>query len=167
MAGQRQKPADQLAFKRGGRGRVLEVVPEEEAVAHQFPVPEGLSPEAEYVWVETMEVAKRSLFPTDFFQARRWIFWVDRWLKEVAALAGEDSVVWGATGMVRNPRYMVIRQIEANIVHAEQVMGLDPRARMRLGITYSQEQSALAKLKEPASERRRPVPLRRLKAGAK
>lgn len=145
MVAERQKRPEDLAYRRGGRGAALEVVGEERRV--EFPMPDGLSAEAQYVWQETMALAEASLMPTDFFQARRWIYWVERWLREARVLALEPSIVEGALGEVRNPRFMVIRQIEGNIVHAEQVMGLDPRARMRLGITYKQEQDALDALK--------------------
>lgn len=146
MAGQRQKPPDQLVFKRGGRGKPLQTVQVTEH-SPDFPVPPGLLPEAEMVWVETMALARAHLLPTDYFQARRWIHWVNRWLQEISTLADEDLVTRGAVSDVMNPRLRAVLLIEREIKHAETVMGLNPQARMRLGITHVEEQTALEKLK--------------------
>ena len=146
MAGQRQKRPDDLVFRRGGRVKPLDVV-DPTVVRVDWPPPEDISPPARSIWRETMKLANSRLLPTDYFQAMRWITWVDKWLEQMSLLANEDAVEDGSTGKVRNPRFMVIRQIEQNVVHAEQAMGLDPRARMRNGITYKQEQDALDELK--------------------
>lgn len=143
----RQKHPDDLVFRRGGRVKALDVVdPSKPQVAWKPPA--NISGDAVVIWTETMKMAGSRLLPTDYFQAIRWITWVDRWLTEVALFANEDSVVEaGREGVKTNPRIRAIDSIESKIQHAEQTMGLDPRARMRLGITYKQEQDALDELK--------------------
>ena len=145
--GERQKHPDALVFRRGGRVKALETV---EVTAHSpsFDAPDGLLPEAAQIWNQTLELARAHLMPTDIFAAHRWIHWVNEWFKTVAAL-GDHIAVEGSRGTpVLSPRVLYLKECEKNIVHAETVMGLNPQARMRLGITYVEEQSALAKLKE-------------------
>ena len=145
MAGQRQKHPDALVFRRGGRVKSLEVV-DPEIEAPEFDPPDGLRADALVIWDQTMELARAHLMPTDIFAARRWIHWVNEWLKSVEVL-GDRPLVMGSAGIVVNPIVRYIRECETKIEHAETVMGLTPLARMRLGITYAMEQSALAALK--------------------
>lgn len=148
MAGQRQKHPDQLVYRRGGRVKPLEVVAVSD-VSPQFRAPDGLLPEATQIWDQTLELARAHLMPTDMFQARRWIHWVNEWLKAVARIDEVGVTITGSLGTtVTNPDVYYLKTCEAAIIHAETVMGLNPQARMRLGITYAEEQSALAKLKE-------------------
>ena len=160
MAGQRQKPREALAFRRGGRDRVLEETPAE-IREYALPMPEGLTPEAQFVWQETMPLAMRHLVPTDFFHVRRWIFWVNEFVKAAAAVVEEDSVVVQAYGTVLNPRARYLQQCEMNLQRLEASIGLHPQARMRHGITFATEQTALEKLKarRGAGERPKPAPM--------
>jgi hypothetical protein len=156
VAGVRQKHADRLAFRRGGRGDVTGPVVPLRLRAEAWPVPKGLCAEAVIVFEETMKLASDRILPSDFFAVRRWAGWVNRWLREMEAFENEDSVTSGAVSDVVNPRLRALMLIEGKIAEAEQAMGLDPRARMRLGISFAQEQEALTTLKA-SREGRRPV----------
>lgn len=155
MAGVRQKHPDRLAFKRGGRADVAGPnVPAR--MRQEWPVPKGLSEEATLIFQQTMALASERILPTDYFAVRRWIRWVNRWLREMDLFEDEDMVTAGALTEVVNPRLRGLMLIEGRIVALEQAMGLDPRARMRLGITFAQEQEALTSLKA-SRQGRRPV----------
>lgn len=125
---------------------MLEETPEE--LRAVLPMPEGLSPEAQFVWNETIPMAMKHFFPTDFFHIRRWIFWVNEFVKTAAEVVEEGSVVRGALGSdVLNPRARYLQNCEMNLQRLEASIGLNPQARMRHGITFATEQSALDKLK--------------------
>lgn len=151
MAGARQKHPDALVFRRGGRVKSLETIDKDGK--RQIPpadlrMPDGLHPEAQQVWQETIAIARDHLFPADVFAVERWIHWVNEWLKATETLAHEGVVVSGHRGITRlNPLVRYQARCEDNIVRAETVMGFNPLARMRLGITFAMEQSALASLK--------------------
>lgn len=158
MSGMRQKHPDALVFRRGGRVKALTPVAVTEH-SPELPKPEGLCDQAQQVWEETTSMAKAHLLPTDYFLLVRWITWVDLWIGEMEIVKSQGMVVETTRNAVaattRNPRLLGIAQLERNIAQAEQAMGLTPLARMRLGITYAQEQSALQSLKAPRAKPRK------------
>lgn len=160
VSGQRQKHPDALTFRRGGRVKALQPV-EVTDVSPSFDAPAGLLPESAQIWNQTLELARAHLMPTDIFAARRWIHWVNEWFKTVERIEDEGTTVAGTRGTtVLNPDVFYLKTCEANIVHAETTMGLNPQARMRLGITYVEEQSALERLKQIGTGTARPKPAR-------
>lgn len=166
MSGQRQKHPDALTFRRGGRVKTLVTIDQDgkrQVPPANLEMPDGLCQEAQVIWEETIGVTREHLFPSDAFAVNRWIWWVDQWLRAAAQLKDEGYVIAGVRETRLNPRMRVLRQAEESIRWAETVLGLSPLARMRLGITFAMEQSALAALKgagrgKPTRMRRAPAP---------
>lgn len=133
------------------RGRVKAFVTIDQTGRHVQPVdlrmPEGLEPEARRIWEETVAGSREHLFPADAVAARRWIHWVNEWLKATERLAEEGVVIPGRREPRLNPLVRYVQTCEENIARSETVMGFNPLARMRLGITFAVEQSAIATLK--------------------
>lgn len=165
MAGQRQKPREELAFKRGGRDRVAEATPEGMTVP-SLDMPPGLRPDAQWVWQQTIPLVMKFLVPTDFPIVHRWIYYVNEFMATAELLALEGPIVEQQYGTVLNPRARWLQQLEGNIFRIEGTLGLNPQARMRLGITHAAEQTALEKLRGGRSDRPKPTPMSFPKAAA-
>jgi P27 family predicted phage terminase small subunit len=146
----RQKHPDALVDRR--RSRVKALVPvggpgEGSIPPADLEMPEGLHTEAQRIWNETVTFAHHHLYSPDGLALRRWIHWVSEWWETTEQIALEGVVVRGKRESRLNPRVRYLRTCEEHIARGETVMGFNPLARMRLGITFAMEQSALAGLK--------------------
>lgn len=155
MAGQRQKHPDDLAFKRGGRYQPLVVVGGTDV---QPPaLPKGASSAVRSMWRELWGSSLAGAFkPTDVPTLQRWAWWLDQWFRVSAEVASDPLLVQSRTGYALNPKTRYLKQCESSLRELEKAFGMDTLARLRLGLTLVEEQSALQKLKQPAQPRALP-----------
>lgn len=160
MAGQRQKNPDDLAFKRGGRYKPLGVVEVEQRdpAFIKVPNPPPDASKAALEWWATLWASPLSgaIKATDVAVLYRYVEYFDTWQKGVEDLREEGLLIAGANGgLVRNPVSMIVRQCEAAMRDIERAFGLDPLARMRLGIKFADASKAAAGLKTSGKPRAR------------
>jgi phage terminase small subunit len=151
VAGRPQKPQDELAFKRGGRGQPAEVVDvvNIDAARPKLQRPEGLDPRAEHIWDTHIGVAQARLQVTDHAHVYRWIWNWHQWFREADKYELEGGVTAGRKGEpTTNPRLRALAKHEASIAAAEKQLGFTPLERIRQNIKYVEEQSALDKLRK-------------------
>jgi len=151
--GVRLKPADALAFKRGGRG----VVPSLPAPPERIPnPPREVGAYAVEVWNEfwQTDVSGAVNMRRDGERLRHWIRCVDarerfwsQWL--------ESPTDWGPGGMKGNPLFSQIMRLSAEIARAEAKFGMNPLDKMRLTGALDQAEAAEQSIKTRRD--RRPV----------
>jgi P27 family predicted phage terminase small subunit len=152
MAGQRQKHPDALAFKRGGRYQPL-------APVAGLSIPEPICPpnvreDAKSVWRALWASPLAGAFKaSDVPALRRWLWWLNEWLRSSEMMAESSPTIAGAKGPILNPLARYVKLCEASCRELEKAFGMDALSRLRLGLTLVEEQSAIAKLKQPAKPR--------------
>lgn len=156
MAGQRQKSRDELAFKRGGRTAVVDLVPEGQRVEFKEP-PEHLNlcAEAVEVWrlvVPELEHVARREFPV----LVRWIVWQNVWWLAYRDVTNEGVTEHTKEGSKLSTPFRAMREAEMMCQRIEAKFGLDPQARMRLGLAAVKQETALQRLRGGA-ERKPPA----------
>ena len=154
MAGKRQKPPDELVYRHGGRVKPLVPV----APAHLAPrLPDGLGDHAATVWAAfwASRVSGAVDLDADGEALRHWIRCVDEREKLRAATSRAPLVKGSHEQLMLNPLFRRLRDLNREIARAEEHFGMTPLARMRLGVTYLQEQAAKEDL-EAKREQRRP-----------
>lgn len=154
MAGKRQKPPDELVYRRGGRVKALVPV----AAANLAPrLPDGLGDHAAAVWAAfwASKVSGAVDLEADGEALRHWIICVDEREKLRAATVRAPLVKGSHEQLMLNPLFRRLRDLNREIARAEEHFGMTPLARLRLGVTYLQEQVAREEL-ETKRERRRP-----------
>jgi hypothetical protein len=154
MAGQRQKHPDALVFKRGGRYR--ELVPVDPPKVSVVPsVPANVEgDEAIEIWHEVWSSPLAGAFkPSDLPTLRRWLWWVDQWFRASREVADQSITIDGARQRILNPTIRYLKLCETSCRELEKAFGMDALSRLRLGLTLVEEQSAIAKLKQPAKPR--------------
>ncbi|GAB4333616.1 MAG: hypothetical protein Kow0010_20190 [Dehalococcoidia bacterium] len=154
MAGKRQKPPSELVYRRGGRVKPLAPV----TPAHVTPpAPDGLGEHAVAVWSAfwASRVSGAVDLLADGEALRHWILCVDEREKLRAATLRAPLVKGSHEQLMLNPLFRRMRELNREIARAEEHFGMTPLARMRLGVTYLQEQAAKEDL-EAKRERRRP-----------
>lgn len=154
MAGKRQKPPGELVYRRGGRVKPLVPV----APAHVAPPsPEGLGEHAVAVWSAfwASRVSGAVDLMADGEALRHWILCVNEREKLRAATVRAPLVKGSHEQLMLNPLFRHIRELNREIARVEEHFGMTPLARLRLGVTYLQEQAAMEEL-EAKRERRRP-----------
>jgi len=154
MAGKRQKPPDELVYRRGGRVKAL--VPVTPATVVPTP-PEGVGEHAISVW-STFWTSRGSGavdLLADGEALRHWILCVDEREKLRAATVRAPLLKGSHEQLMLNPLFRRLRDLNREIARAEEHFGMTPLARLRLGVTFLQEQAAKDDL-EPRRGRRRP-----------
>jgi phage terminase small subunit len=154
MAGKRQKPPDDLVYRRGGRVKPLVPV----APAHLSPrPPAGLGDHATAVWQVfwASRVSGAVDLDADGEALRHWILCVEEREKLRAATVRAPLVKGSHEQLMLNPLLRRIRDLNREIARAEEHFGMTPLARLRLGVTFLQEQAAKEDL-AAKRERRRP-----------
>jgi len=154
MAGKRQKPPDELVYRRGGRVKALVSV----APAHLTPhSPDGLADHAATVWAAfwASRVSGAVDLDADDEALRHWILSVDEREKLRPATVRAPLVKGSHEQLMLNPLLRRIRDLNREIARAEEHFGMTPLARLRLGVTFLQEQAAKEEL-AAKRERRRP-----------
>ena len=154
MAGKRQKPPSELVYRRGGRAKPLVQV----APASIVPAPpEGVGEHAVAAWSAFWgsRVSGAIDLLADGEALRHWILGVDERERLRAATSRAPLVKGSHEQLMLNPLFRRLRELNREIARAEEHFGMTPLARMRLGVTYLQEQAAKEEL-EARRERRRP-----------
>jgi hypothetical protein len=154
VAGKRQKPPGELVYRRGGRAKPLvQVAPATIAP----PPPEGVGEHAIAVWsaLWASRVSGAIDLLADGEALRHWILCVDEREKLRAATVRAPLVKGSHEQLMLNPLFRRVRELNREIARAEEHFGMTPLARMRLGVTYLQEQAAKEDL-DAKRERRRP-----------
>jgi hypothetical protein len=154
MAGKRQKPPGELVYRRGGRAKPLVPV----AAANVAPpLPDGLGDYAAAVWSAfwASRVSGAIDLLADGEALRHWILCVDEREKLRAATVRAPLVKGSHEQLMLNPLFRRLRELNREIARAEEHFGMTPLARLRLGVTFLQEQAAKEDL-EAKRERRRP-----------
>lgn len=154
MAGKRQKPPGELVYRRGGRAKALAQV----APAHIAPTaPDGLGEHAAAVWTTfwASKVSGAVDLDADGEALRHWIRCVDERENLRGATSRAPLVKGSHEQLMLNPLFRRLRDLNREIARAEEHFGMTPLARLRLGVTYLQEQVAREDF-EAKRERRRP-----------
>lgn len=154
MAGKRQKPPGELVYRRGGRAQPLVQV----APATVTPTPpEDVGEHALAVWSAfwASRVSGAIDLLADGEALRHWIRCVDERERLRVATSRAPLVKGSHDQLMLNPLFRRIRELNREIARAEEHFGMTPLARMRLGVTYLQEQAAKEDL-DAKRERRRP-----------
>lgn len=154
MAGKRQKPPGELVYRRGGRVKPLAVV---EASHVSPPAPEGLGEYARAVWAAfwMSKVSGAVDLVADGDALRHWILCVDERERLRGAVTRAPLVKGSHEQLMLNPLIRRIRELNREVARSEEHFGMTPLARLRLGVTYLQEQAAKEQL---AATRQRPRP---------
>jgi hypothetical protein len=154
MAGKRQKPPDDLVYRRGGRAKpLIQVAPATTAPAP----PEGVGEHALADWAGfwASRVSGAIDLLADGEALRHWILSVDEREKLRAATSRAPLVKGSHEQLMLNPLFRRLRELNREVARAEEHFGMTPLARLRLGVTFLQEQAAKEDL-EAKRERRRP-----------
>jgi len=154
VTGKRQKPPGELVYRRGGRAKPLVQV----APASIAPMPPGgVGEHAVAVWTSfwASRVSGAIDLLADAEALQHWIVCVDEREKLRAATVRAPLVKGSHEQLMLNPLFRRLRDLNREIARAEEHFGMTPLARMRLGVTYLQEQAAKDDL-EARRERRRP-----------
>lgn len=164
MAGQRQKPPDQLAFQRGGRGRGLVVA----APGLRRVPPMPFAP-AGVVWSKRTRAAWRALWKShvsaaidlnaDGERLRTWMRAIHDREQLLDRIREEGHVVpWGRGGaLVAHPSLRWVKHLDGEIARISADFGLTPLSRFRLQVTFSeagQAEDALAQLRARREQER-------------
>jgi len=153
MAGKRQKPPGELVYRRGGRVKPLVPV----APAHVVPPsPEGLGEHAVAVWSAfwASRVSGAVDLMADGEALRHWILCVNERETLRAATVRAPVVKGSHEQLMLNPLFRRLRDLNREIARAEEHFGMTPLARLRLGVTYLQEQAAKASLETVRVQRK-------------
>lgn len=158
MAGQRQKAREELAFQRGGRMAVVDLVPEGERVEMAEP-PENLvlCEEALAVWKAVVPKLDH-VSPREMPVLFRWIVWVNLWWKAYRQLEDQGVTEYTKEGSKLSTPFRAMREAEMMCERIEAKFGLDPQARLRLGLTAVKQETALQKLRGGGT-RKPPAPI--------
>jgi len=158
VVNQRQKPVDQLVNRRGGRGRVLTVVP----VKRRLPAPPiQLGEHATRAWRDfwASPVSHAVDIKADWAALKHWIQCHNErdYLEGVAIgkplLKTRDWTPENPTYML-NPLYRRIRQLDDEIRRYEESFGMTPLSRFRLQLTFADAGNSLADLQDRKPARR-------------
>lgn len=153
MVAVRQKPADQLAFKRGGRGKVAKI-PD----ALMMPVPRCPSDVGEYAaaawsafWAGP---TARLVQPHHLVELHDWIRCVHA-RDELWRAVGEEPTSIGSMGQeVASWRWLTITRLEAQIARFSAKFGMTPLDWMRLTGALDQAEAAEESIKKRREGRR-------------
>ncbi len=141
MVGKRQAPPGELDYRRGGRVKPLVQV----ASATIAPaLPEGIGEHAAAAWSAfwVSRVSGAIDLLADGEALRHWTLCVDEREKLRAAVTRAPLVTGRHDQLMLNPLFRRLRELNREIARAEEHFGMTPLARMRLGLTYLQEQAA-------------------------
>ena len=153
MAGKRQKPPGELVYRRGGRAKPLvQVAPATIAPAP----PEGVGEHAAAVWSAfwASRISGAVDLLADGEALRHWILSVDEREKLRAATSRAPLVKGSHEQLMLNPLFRRLRDLNREIARAEEHFGMTPLARLRLGVTFLQEQAAKEDLAAKREQRR-------------
>ncbi len=154
MSGQRQKAREELVNQRGGRDRVVQRDPDQEPL--DFPLSQSLLPETRAYVRECRTEMAGYWRPTDRPVIERYIANLDSWARQRKMLEEEGALVAGKHGPRINPRLRVIEFYEKRLDRDEGKLGLDPQARLRLGIKQLTGMTAIQRLRQ-GGERKPPA----------
>lgn len=147
MAGQRQKPADQLINKRGGRAKALKVVPRDSAfVAPKAPA--GLREYGKRVWDAfwASDVSGAVDVNAHGEDLAHWIRCVDE-REHLWKILRQAPLVKGSHGqLMQNPLIRSIRELTHDIEWASDRFGMTPLAQFRMQFTVSEAGKSAAEL---------------------
>jgi phage terminase small subunit len=147
MAGKRQKPAEKLVDRRPSRTPAeISVMPERERKPPKAPA--GLHPVARRAWRSfwTSPVSDIVDREADWEAICRWAYCLsERELLE-EELREHPLVPGNRGGQIRNPLWPILKERELEVARFRELFGMTPLHRMRLGITYSEADDALARM---------------------
>jgi len=149
----RQKPITALAFKRGGRGSVPILPPPPAGIPGP---PEDIGNYAVEVWEEfwQTDVAGAVNLKRDGERLRHWIRCVDQRNRLWALWTRQPLMEGRKGGLIGNPLWRQIKDLTADIDRAEDVFGMNPRAKMRLTGVLDQAEAAEENIKARREGRR-------------
>ena len=153
MAGQRQKPVQNLAFRRGGRGREVTIPthsPLEEAPAPPPRLTRAVAEHWEAYWSDPIS---RLVTEATVYDVRRYFSALAE-RERLERKAGKAPIVAGSAGQdTLNPLYDRIEELTREIEKYRQELGILPLARMRLGVATGHARSALEEFRERLNQR--------------
>lgn len=120
-------------------------------------LPDGLGEHAAATWAAfwSSRVSGAVDLDADGEALRHWILCVDEREKLRAATVRAPLVKGSHEQLMLNPLFRRIRDLNREIARAEEHFGMTPLARLRLGVTFLQEQAAKEGL-EAKRESRKP-----------
>jgi P27 family predicted phage terminase small subunit len=138
MSGQRQKAPGLLANGRGGRGRALTVIANQNRVVPRAPA--DISPYARGRWRRFFLswVADAVNMEADAEALTHWILCVDERAK-LRKMASDNPLIKGSHGqLMQNPLRRTVRELSREIARAEDHFGMTALSRWRLQLTASE-----------------------------
>lgn len=100
-------------------------------------------------WLSPVVVALDAIDGVDRLVLERWVCAIDELDEIDRGLAATGRIVAGSMGQpVLNPLYTVRRDVLAELKRYEEVLGLTPRDRAKLGIEFGEAQMTAEKLNE-------------------
>lgn len=156
MAGRPQKPAHQLQDQRPQRRRpettIVDAAPRSlRAVGEDDtpPPPAGLLKATKLAWVEFWSSPVAAMVrPSDMSALRRWAFLLDEHQRALRAYRSQRLTTGSKGQMRRNPAFDVAQSLAAELRQLEDKLGMNPLARMRLGLALVEQQNELDKMNE-------------------
>lgn len=147
MSGRRQKHPDALQNKRGGRYHPLKLIPPEGRTIPRCPSGIGAQARAYWklMWGSRLAGAWGDI---DAIPLGRYIRYVSEWLVTTAQIEKEGPVITGTRGdPVLHPEVRYVFRLEQVMRDLEKSYGLDPMARLRLGVSLAAPYDPAAALK--------------------
>lgn len=134
------------AHPQGHASRPKDLAPVEAAAFAPPPAPSHLSPEAATVWTEVWEAGGQAYnVRTDARVIERYAELTHRRLQLLAQLNEEGWTSFGSQGQqTAHPAARLLSDAEAKLQSLEDRLGLNPEARLRLGIAAVEKESKLA-----------------------
>ncbi len=147
MAGQRQKPADQLINKRGGRAKALTVRKRDPAFIAPSP-PSGLRAYGKARWEQFWQSDNAMAVDVNAHaeDLARWIKCVDE-RERLWEILKKAPVIKGSHGqLIRNPLSLQIRDLTSEIAWLSDRFLMNPLAEFRAQFTASEAGKSAAEL---------------------
>jgi hypothetical protein len=158
MAGQRQKPVQNLAFRRGGRGR--EVAIPDHSPLGEVPAPPPRLTRAvrdhwEAFWSDQIS---RLVTEAAVHHVRRYFVLLSE-RERLERKVSKAPIVPGSAGQdTLNPLYKRLEELTREIEVYMRELGILPLSRMRLGVATGHARSALEEMREQLRRRQEARP---------
>ena len=153
MAGQRQKPVQNLAFRRGGRGREV-TIPAGSPLGGVPKAPPRLTRAVVEHWeAYWSDPISRLVTEAAVYDVRRYFVALSE-RERLERKAAKEPIVAGSAGQdTLNPLYKRLEELTREIERYRQELGILPLARMRLGVATGHARSALEEMREQLRRR--------------
>ena len=153
MAGQRQKPVQNLAFRRGGRGREVAIPEHSPLGGVPAPPPRLTRAVAEHWDAYWGDQISRLVTVGALYDVRRYFVLLSE-RERLERKVSKAPIVPGSAGQdTLNPLYKRLEELTREIEVYMRELGILPLSRMRLGVATGHARSALEEMRARLDER--------------